>query len=834
MALLRSVSSRFDPPGRSKMPDSILIQGAHRNLATLLRVFTFAVSSAILIPGCVSGPVKGPKLAGPEAALANRARADWERTCPTLEIPLASDRIIDLYDLYGGWIGLAHVNHVWRAEDLTSLWTPRAPLAEPSPSDRERLVSATLISSAPDVPPHAIRIESPVKELSPEQGGLFFAAFTIRTETMDSPSSRILAVQVLPGSGRSPKTSASSNSGSYYQPAFHPIPHGIHPGITASDGAFAFVSPDPTLRLDPHSLRIIFGNEPIPVSTGNESLGASPSAAPALPVEWIDEERFVVKGLRDLAAYRPSDCRLRLFGRTRDGQWVESSFPFGGELRRLFDPHDAVLYIGLTDRLADGDPELNEPLLTSGGQSPSLDDWLGGDTAGLIHLIQSGYFTTLGATALVLSPPYRQTDTAMSLPAGPSSSPRNVAPYRGLAPVSFAESEPRFGSLDNWAQAIHEAHLVGLSVLFQYCPLLVHETSSLVKEKPDWFADEDNRLNISRASEEQSEFSRADYFAPSLRVLRLARDNTDAVERMTGYGLFWLRVLNADGLQCLASDQVPGVFWKRLLRRVREEIARPEGRGVYLLGEPLNAQRLPYDGSDADLGSLDGGVDLSLALSLRTALAERESSLRELDRAVRDTVRLQGLGFLPCAVTGNADLPRLVSIAGDSPANVSLDSEAGKDAIHRLFFAALLTLPAVPGVYYGDEIGLSGEAIPDNRSMLPSRGDRTAAQRGRYHTVASLAELRAQHPALRRGSYQPLLIEDDVLVFCRAAWKEAVVVALNRGDKPAVVEFNVPANLRSALTLEPLADPGAQTVYLRGGLVNVELPSCSARIWIAR
>jgi glycosidase len=594
------------------------------------------------------------------------------------------------------------------------------------------------------------------------------------------------------------------------------------------------VSTDSKLQLDPHTLRILFGNEPIPISTGTESQQADHSASAALPVDWIDEDRFVIRGLRDLAAYRSSDCRLRLFGRTRDGQWVESSFPFGGELRRLFDPHDAVLYVGLTDRLADGEPELNAPLLSSGAPPPSLDDWQGGDTAGLVHLIQSGYFTTLGANTLVLSPPYRQADSAISLPAGPSSSPQNVAPYRGLAPLSFAESEPRFGSLDNWAQAIHEAHLVGLSVLFQYCPLLVHETSSLVKEDPDWFAEEDHELKTSRAAAEQINLNRAEYFAPSLRILRLTRENTDAVERMTGYGLFWLRVLNSDGLQCLASDEVPGAFWKRLSRRVREEIARPEGRGVYLLGEPLDAQRLPYDDADADLGSLEGGVDLSLALSLRSALAKRESSLRKLDRAVRDTVRLQGLGFLPCAVSGNADLPRLLSVAKDSSANPSLDSEAGRDAIHRLFFTALLTLPAVPGIYYGDEIGLSGATVPENRSMLPARGGRTGAQRERYHTVASLTSLRAAHPALRRGSYQPLLVEDDLLVFGRAAWKEVIVVALNRGDKPAVAEFTVPANLKSALTLKPLHDPDGQTVYLRNGRANIELPPLSAHIWIAR
>jgi len=36
----------------------------------------------------------------------------------------------------------------------------------------------------------------------------------------------------------------------------------------------------------------------------------------------------------------------------------------------------------------------------------------------------------------------------------------------------------------------------------------------------------------------------------------------------------------------------------------------------------------------------------------------------------------------------------------------------------ELYFAYLMTIPGIPTMYYGDEIGITGAADPDNRRMM--------------------------------------------------------------------------------------------------------------------
>jgi len=65
-------------------------------------------------------------------------------------------------------------------------------------------------------------------------------------------------------------------------------------------------------------------------------------------------------------------------------------------------------------------------------------------------------------------------------------------------------------------------------------------------------------------------------------------------------------------------------------------------------------------------------------------------------------------------------------------------------------FAALLTLPGLPLIYCGDEVGLAGGGDPDNRRPMPWSG-LTAPQQQLKQTMAKLVAIRRAHPALKPG-----------------------------------------------------------------------------------
>jgi glycosidase len=121
-----------------------------------------------------------------------------------------------------------------------------------------------------------------------------------------------------------------------------------------------------------------------------------------------------------------------------------------------------------------------------------------------------------------------------------------------------------------------------------------------------------------------------------------------------------------------------------------------------------------------------------------------------------------------------------------------------------LAHAAVFTLPGMPIVYYGDEVGLEGGGDPDNRRVMPAEADLTPAARRLRETVAQLARARRCESALRRGPLTWLARGDDALAWRRTPpGAPPVDVVLNRGDAAVTLTLardDVPVTLAGVST----------------------------------
>ena len=100
-----------------------------------------------------------------------------------------------------------------------------------------------------------------------------------------------------------------------------------------------------------------------------------------------------------------------------------------------------------------------------------------------------------------------------------------------------------------------------------------------------------------------------------------------------------------------------------------------------------------------------------------------------------------------------------------------------------------MTYPGAPCIYYGDEIGLTGNHDPDNRRAMPwNTPDSWNTELFNY--TQRLIRLRREHAALRRGSFKPLLARDGIYAYARVLEDECWIVALNVNQH--AVKLHVP------------------------------------------
>jgi cyclomaltodextrin glucanotransferase len=124
-------------------------------------------------------------------------------------------------------------------------------------------------------------------------------------------------------------------------------------------------------------------------------------------------------------------------------------------------------------------------------------------------------------------------------------------------------------------------------------------------------------------------------------------------------------------------------------------------------------------------------------------------------------------------------------------------NEADRERRMDLATVLLLTVRGIPIIMYGDEQYLAfddpyqipptsintGNDDPYNRvGMMQWREDTS-----NFSIVRTLAQLRARHPAIWKGSYATVYADADTLIYARSSEGDVVYVAVNRGPARTIV-----------------------------------------------
>jgi len=460
-----------------------------------------------------------------------------------------------------------------------------------------------------------------------------------------------------------------------------------------------------------------------------------------------------------------------------------------------YDKEAQVMYFMLVDRFYDGDPANNFPV-----KDPEVlpkANYMGGDIAGLKKKIDEGYFSELGVNMLWVSPLNQNPENAFREFPEPH---RKYSGYHGYWPVSSTKVDYRYGTDDELKKMVASAHSQDINVILDYVAHHVHSEHFLAKQHPEWFTQldlPDGRKNI-RLWDECRLTTWFDTFLPTFDFSK-----PEVVECMSDSALLWITNYDLDGFRHDATKHIPESFQRRLTQKIKNQIIVPKNKSFYQIGETYGNRELV--GSYVNSGELDGQFDFNLYFDLRSVLLNENEPFEKLANSLQESLSQYGCHNLMGNISGNHDMARFISYADGSLSSREDDKEAGwsrniqvqDTAAYQklsLLTAYIMTIPGIPVLYYGDEIGMPGAGDPDNRRMMKF-DNLTNEEKATKSTATRLVKLRRSSMPLIYGDYKVISITKDTYVFVRTYFEKSVIAVFNKSKRPEKISFKLPSDI---------------------------------------
>ncbi len=232
---------------------------------------------------------------------------------------------------------------------------------------------------------------------------------------------------------------------------------------------------------------------------------------------------------------------------------------------------------------------------------------------------------------------------------------------------------------------------------------------------------------------------------------------------------YWMRALNIDGWRLDVPWKAPTDFWQEFRQLVKQ--INPE---AYIVAEAWRDGPFWLRGDTCDAIMNYPLRDYILDYCIRDNMDAEDFNIftTRLHEEYRESTLYQ------LNLVGSHDTARILTMCKDDPDRFNLT------------MTCLFTLPGAPMVYYGDEIGMTGENDPDCRRCM--NWDESGWNMNIHLAIKKLIQIRKTHPAIRRGIFKTLLTFNGVLAYLRA-WKEdQVIIILNPRNQQTDLSIPLP------------------------------------------
>ena len=500
----------------------------------------------------------------------------------------------------------------------------------------------------------------------------------------------------------------------------------------------------------------------------------------------------------NLSGAKPGNMVLNIDGKKVN--YPLKARTMSGDKRIGFDNSD-VLYMLMPDRFASG-RNITKPMkglnpYVVDRSKPSLRH--GGDLEGVRQHLD--YFNQLGVTALWFTPVLENNSPDMN----------SQSTYHGYATTNYYRVDPRFGTNEDYARLVAEAHTKGLKVvmdmIFNHCgydhPWVKDMPSKDWFNTPEWMEKGDSYyLQTSYkltpvldpyASKVDKRETVDGWFVKTKPDLN--QRNPHVMTYLIQNSEWWIETVGIDGIRMDTYPYADRKAMSQWMKILNEEYPNFNTVGETWVTEPAYTAAWQKDSKLSKVNSyLKTVMDFSFYDKINLAKHEETDAWWKGLNRIYNSLCYDYLYENPSSVMAfieNHDTDRFL--------------ENGKDTLAlKQALALLLTINRIPQLYYGTEVLMNGtkEASDGNvRCDFPGgfAGDkhnaftaegRTKAENAMFNWLSKLLKWRRNNMVITKGKQIQFIPYKGVYVIARQWNDQTILTILNGTSQPVTLPLD--------------------------------------------
>ena len=500
----------------------------------------------------------------------------------------------------------------------------------------------------------------------------------------------------------------------------------------------------------------------------------------------------------NLSGAKPGNMVLNIDGKKVN--YPLKARTMSGDKRIGFDNSD-VLYMLMPDRFASG-RNITKPMkglnpYVVDRSKPSLRH--GGDLEGVRQHLD--YFNQLGVTALWFTPVLENNLPDMN----------SQSSYHGYATTNYYRVDPRFGTNEDYARLVAEAHAKGLKVvmdmIFNHCgydhPWVKDMPSKDWFNTPEWMKKGDSYyLQTSYkltpvldpyASKVDKRETVDGWFVRSMPDLN--QKNPHVMTYLIQNSEWWIETVGIDGIRMDTYPYADRKAMSQWMKILNEEYPNFNTVGETWVTEPAYTAAWQKDSKLSKVNSyLKTVMDFSFYDKINLAKHEETDAWWKGLNRIYNSLCYDYLYEDPSSVMAfieNHDTDRFL--------------ENGKDTLAlKQALALLLTINRIPQLYYGTEVLMNGTKevtdgnvrcdfpggfAGDKHNAFTAEG-RTKAENSMFNWLSKLLKWRRNNMVITKGKQIQFIPYKGVYVIARQWNDQTILTILNGTSQPVTLPLD--------------------------------------------